>query len=267
MSQAALIDQPVESGADAGSSQTGSVETDHRTVTWAPPAEIAARGHVVVLTGRGETTDTYARFGRRLALDGYLASVLETDFTDPAVTTASTQIAIDSHRSGGPTVLIGADAGALLACRFAAELSADAVVLAGLIAPGHSNHRVFSWEAELAARTACPSHRNALTNDRRFARGEVSRPLPQSLVDAELSHPQVPILVIHGSADPFTPPEAAFGPFFANQLTRSLLVCDGRHDILNDLSHRSVAASVVLFLESLRLGSWLPTIVQSIELN
>ena len=35
----------------------------------------------------------------------------------------------------------------------------------------------------------------------------------------------------------------------AEELT---VVVDGRHDILNDASHRSVAATVVLFLERLR---------------
>ena len=38
------------------------------------------------------------------------------------------------------------------------------------------------------------------------------------------------------------------------------MVADGRHDILNDASHRSVAASVVLFLERLRVGAEKPLV-------
>ena len=41
---------------------------------------------------------------------------------------------------------------------------------------------------------------------------------------------------------------------------RAAVVAGGRHDVLNDVDHRSVAATVVLFLESLRRGADLPTI-------
>jgi hypothetical protein len=43
---------------------------------------------------------------------------------------------------------------------------------------------------------------------------------------------------------------------------RVRLVLGGRHDVLDDATHRSVAATVVLFLESLRLGPGLPAIVK-----
>lgn len=43
------------------------------------------------------------------------------------------------------------------------------------------------------------------------------------------------------------------------------LVDGGRHDLLNDLSHRSVAATIVLFLESLRAGPGLPPVLTRIE--
>jgi pimeloyl-ACP methyl ester carboxylesterase len=64
-----------------------------------------------------------------------------------------------------------------------------------------------------------------------------------------------PALVLHGEADPVSPVGAA------RALLRWLLpdgelyiVHSGRHDVLNDASHRSVAAHVVLFLERLRNG-------------
>jgi len=67
------------------------------------------------------------------------------------------------------------------------------------------------------------------------------------------------VLVLHGTADVVTPVEDAIGPYAGRARIR--LVEGGRHDILNDLSHRSVAATIVLFLESLRLGADLPDIV------
>jgi hypothetical protein len=40
------------------------------------------------------------------------------------------------------------------------------------------------------------------------------------------------------------------------------VIVGGRHDVLNDLSHRTVAATIVLFLERLRLGADLPVIAK-----
>jgi hypothetical protein len=37
-------------------------------------------------------------------------------------------------------------------------------------------------------------------------------------------------------------------------------ITGGRHDVLNDVTHRTVAATIVLFLERLRLGAELPRI-------
>ena len=37
-------------------------------------------------------------------------------------------------------------------------------------------------------------------------------------------------------------------------------ITGGRHDVLNDVAHRTVAATIVLFLERLRLGPGLPPI-------
>jgi alpha-beta hydrolase superfamily lysophospholipase len=44
-------------------------------------------------------------------------------------------------------------------------------------------------------------------------------------------------------------------------------IAAGRHDALNDLTHRTVAATIVLFLERLRLGRDLPAIATSEQLQ
>jgi hypothetical protein len=44
-------------------------------------------------------------------------------------------------------------------------------------------------------------------------------------------------------------------------------ITGGRHDALNDQKHRTAAATVVLFLERLRLGVDAPTLARSEELR
>jgi hypothetical protein len=39
-------------------------------------------------------------------------------------------------------------------------------------------------------------------------------------------------------------------------------IAGGRHDVLNDVTHRTVAATIILFLERLRLGADLPEIAR-----
>jgi hypothetical protein len=43
-------------------------------------------------------------------------------------------------------------------------------------------------------------------------------------------------------------------------------ITGGKHDALNDATHRTAAATVVLFLERLRLGADLPPIAVSEQL-
>jgi alpha-beta hydrolase superfamily lysophospholipase len=63
----------------------------------------------------------------------------------------------------------------------------------------------------------------------------------------------VPVLAVHGDRDRVTPPEEAEALFVHARDAETVLVVDGRHDILNDVSHRSVAAEIVQFLERLRI--------------
>jgi alpha-beta hydrolase superfamily lysophospholipase len=157
-----------------------------------------------------------------------------------------------------PRVLVGSDSGATLAALLAPELPVDAVVLAGLALP--ESHGVGNWEAEVAARTACPVHRRVLDQDAEFERGALNRPLPWASVD--LQPTGGPVLVLHGTDDPVTAAVAAVAPWDGVPGARVRLVEGGRHDVLNDAAHRSVAATLVLFLESLRLGPKLPPVVR-----
>jgi pimeloyl-ACP methyl ester carboxylesterase len=208
-------------------------------LTWDEPAGIAPRGTLILLTGRGEPPAVYGRVGRRLSADAYRVCVVETRLDDLGGTRADVLALIDDAIR--PVILAGSDAGAAVAARLAGDLEVDALIVAGLAADARP---ATSWDDELEARTACPAHRAVLSGEAR--RGALTATPPEAP-----GAPALPTLVIHGAADRLTPSARAFATFPAAQ---QALVADGRHDVLNDVSHRSVAATIVLFLERLRLG-------------
>ncbi|MBM9508127.1 alpha/beta hydrolase [Actinacidiphila acididurans] len=114
------------------------------------------------------------------------------------------------------------------------------------------------WTDELDARTSCPAHRGRLSADPLFVPGALAGPVPEGLPvaagEAVAGLGGLPVLVVHGGADPVAPVavgRAVAGAFAAGTLA---VVADGRHDAFNDLQHRSVAALVVQWLERLRGG-------------
>ena len=69
---------------------------------------------------------------------------------------------------------------------------------------------------------------------------------------ADLTAIGVPILGLHGAEDPISP-LAAVRPRFAAAPDAELVSITGtRHDALNNMTHRTAAAIIVLFLERLR---------------
>lgn len=207
---------------------------------WDPPAAIAVRGTVLILPGRGEHAGVYDRFGRRVAADGY------------AVRSATPETAPELARdAAGPVVLAGSDSGALHALAVAA---AHPGLFAGVIVAGvaAADAVQVDWEGELAARTACPTHQARLTGDTGFQRGALALPVPASLLGLAAAPVSVPVLVLHGEGDTVSP--VAEARRVASRLPKAELatVRDGRHDVLNDATHRTVAAHVVQWLERLR---------------
>ncbi|MCW2759084.1 MAG: aromatic ring-opening dioxygenase LigA [Nocardioidaceae bacterium] len=231
------------------------------TVTaWEVPAGATPRGTLILLPGRGETPASYQRFGRRLAADAYVVRLVSVDLADLDATRVEVEKLLAEESLPSPKVLIGSDSGATLSATLAGAVSADAAVLAGLALPDSA--RIGSWEAEVEARSACPVHRTVIGDDPDFHRGALDQPLPWDTLD--LVAPDKPVLVLHGTADPVTPAPAAVAPYVEAPGARVRLVNGGRHDVLNDVSHRSVAATIVLFLESLRLGPELPSVVSEV---
>ena len=241
---------------------------------WSGPEGVAPRGTLIVIPGRGEGPDLYERFGRRIAADAYRVQAVADPVADPALTTSQV-LAITAEVR--PYVLVGSDTGALFAAGLVASgqvTGVDAVVLAGLptaeadpAGVGRAGaESADSWEAELAARTACPTHRGRLAGQG-LRRGALFEPIPvgwESLAD--LGRLTVPVLGLHGTADPVSPLDAARERYRRAPRAELVSIAGGVHDVLNDITHRTVAATIVLFLERLRLGPELPPIAVSEKL-
>jgi alpha-beta hydrolase superfamily lysophospholipase len=247
------------------------VTTERATAAnWSEPDGVAPRGTLIVIPGRGEGPELYERFGRRIAGDAYRVHAVADPVADPALT-ASQVLAITAEVR--PYVLVGSDTGALFAAGLVASgqvAGVDAVVLAGLATvsePAAADRPgTESWEAELAARTACPTHRGRLAGQG-LRRGALYEPIPagwESLAD--LGRLAVPVLGLHGTADPVSPLDAARERYRQAPRAELVSIAGGVHDVLNDVTHRTVAATIMLFLERLRLGAELPPIAVSEKL-
>ncbi|GAB2900331.1 alpha/beta hydrolase [Streptomyces mayteni] len=227
----------------------------HALYSWDEPAELAARGTVFVLPGRGEHGGVYERLGRRLAFDAYRVRAL-----DDAADAAGSLPGLLADAGPGPRVLLGADTGARRAIALAAdrEVAVDALVLAGLPTGRNTAPAATDWEAELDLRTACPTHRGRLTADPAFRRG--------ALVDGPLDPPPaldrvtVPVLALHGADDTVSPLADARRVYSGIPGVHLVGLAGTRHDVLNDVTHRTAAATLVLFLERLRLSPDVPPI-------
>lgn len=239
------------------------MNTDPTTAAWDEPVGGTPRGTLIVLPGRGETAASYQRFGTRLAADAYKVRLVPVDLADLAAARAEVEKLIADESLPSPKVLVGTDTGATLVTTLVDDVPADAAVIAGVALP--ESAQAGSWDDEVEARSACPVHRRVITEDEDFGRGGLNEPLPQEWSSLRPGAPTKPVLVIHGRADTITPLAAATAPYAAAPTARVWVVEGGRHDVLNDLSHRSVAATIVLFLESLRLGPELPAVLTPVS--
>jgi len=226
--------------------------------SWTEPEGLNPRGTVVVIPGRGEEPAVYERFGRRLAADAYRVHAVADPVGDPEAAVEQ----IGGLLAGpGPFVLAGSDTGALFAAGLVASgrIAADALVLAGLPTAAEIGEdggtADVAWAAELEARTACPTHRGRLAGPV-LRRGALYEPAPEGWAEAaDLKAVHVPVLGLHGAADPVSPLAAARDKYAAAPQAELVSIADGRHDAFNDITHRTAAATIVLFLERLRVAA------------
>jgi alpha-beta hydrolase superfamily lysophospholipase len=226
---------------------------------WNEPQGIAPRGTVVVVGGRAENAAVYQRFGRRIAFDAYRVRFVEGDLTDLDRVSADIHAVLTDPTTVLPTLLLGSDTGGALALDHVARRTdleqPDAVAVAGLAFPDDA---VAAFDDELVVRTACPNHRGVLGRegvDHVLVPTDVHLPRPAA------SSIDVPLLVIHGDADEVAPVARVRDAVRDVAVQTELVSIDGGlHDVLNDVSHRTVAATVVRFLERLKRGAGLEPI-------
>ncbi|MFE0748123.1 alpha/beta hydrolase [Gordonia sp. NPDC058843] len=211
------------------------------------------RGEVHVLIGRGDTPAVYQRFADRLAADGYAVHV-----RPDAVTTAV--------RADGdvPQIVIGIDAGAIRAADIArVDPSAiDAVVLVGLPGPDDPDSSALTAELEIEARASCPTQQGRLRDSAIITAGQLIADLPPSVASGTID---VPVLALHGEDDRVSPLDTADGRYRQLGIDHLTVVESGRHDVLNSVHHRTVAASIVSFLEQVRHDGRAPLAQRSLS--
>jgi Lysophospholipase len=240
--------------------------------SWPEPEGIAPRGTVVVVPGRGEHPRTYERFGRRIAADGYRVWAVSDPLVDESRTINQIHrflaAAADDEIGPRPRVLVGSDSGALFVAGLAARgvPGIAGIVLAGLPIAGEEPVER-DWADEVEARTACPTHQRVLTTDDAFRRAALAERLPATwFAQARAAEIAVPVLGLHGEADPVSPLDSV-RPWYADVPSAELVgIASGRHDALNDQTHRTAAATIVLFLERLRIGADAPAIAREVAL-
>lgn len=217
---------------------------------WDEAEGVKPRGTLIVLAGRGEAASVYARFGRRLSADAYRVRAIRDISESPGRSALIVRRLID-EADALPVALVGSDAGALLALRIATDRRAGvtAIITAGLPS---ARGLIADEQAQLDARSACPVHRRVLTDPDAVDLTALARDLPFELARPRPDKVLVPVLALHGDADAVAPSAEAVAYYERLPQARIAIVAGGRHDILNDLSHRSVAATVILFLEQLR---------------
>jgi pimeloyl-ACP methyl ester carboxylesterase len=238
-------------------------------IAWNEPEGVAPRGTLIVIPGRGEQPALYERFGRRLSGDAYRVRLVTDPTADAAA--ARTQVAgyLADPDSPALKVLVGSDTGALFAIMVAGSgdlPGPGALVLAGLPSPGPEAARHGaalppgqqaagaspSWDQELDTRTFCPTHRARLSASA-LRRGALYEPVPAGwAAQASLAAVAVPVLGVHGADDPLSPLAGARARYATAPSAELVSMAGGRHDALNDQDHRTVAATIVLFLERIR---------------
>lgn len=233
--------------------------------SWENPPGVGPRGTLVVVPGRGEHPGVYQRFGTRIAVDAYRVRAVDDPTVDGDGVEQQIRAVLAEAGLARPVVLVGSDAGALFAAGLLAQgkVEADGLILAGLptteasVAPP-------DWERELTERTACPTHQGKLRADEKVRHGAVGTEPPADWFKAaDLAAIDVPVLGLHGATDTLSPLASVRPLYAAAPNARLVSIVDGKHDALNDATHRTAAATVVLFLERLRAG--LPEIAHAEE--
>jgi alpha-beta hydrolase superfamily lysophospholipase len=248
------------------------LETDAGRAYYRHWAAANPRAAVIFLHGFGEHTGLYHRYGFALnsvgidlwAVDQFGHGLSPGDRGDFRTIEASsalaeqlTELALADH-PGIPLVAQGHSFGAVVTLfsllgapdRYSAGVISGAPVIpiAELVDADSS------FDLELAWLSADPFYLDSIENDPLAFADADGGPLARELDRAwdrfgtELPTLRVPTLAVHGSGDPIAPIGAVRA--YAEQIEPLSLaeIPGGRHDILNDVTHREVAAAIIDFV-------------------
>src|SRR5690606_3086827 len=130
-----------------------------------------------------------------------------------------------------PRVLIGSDTGASAVLNALARGDvADAAIVAGVVVDS-------AHTPTAAGRTACPLHLGVLAENTHTAVAAAPTAAAELPAAADLAAVAVPVLAVHGGADPVSPFAQAAAALAAIPDVEVIETVDGLHDALNDASH------------------------------
>lgn len=190
------------------------------------------RGTIIVLGGRGESAELYRTFATQLAAAGFAVTVFGDITGDLPSARSGIAMILSDNRFTAPKVLVGSDTGALLALRLGihAELGINGIVIAGApVGAGPSSRRLALVGAE----------------------PQDGQEVPESLRVVDPQHVQAPVLALHGRDDSVAPMDSALEIYRAIPHSEIVMIDTSRHQILDGVTHRTAAATIVAFLERL----------------
>ena len=231
---------PAQNGPPTMSS-TASTATRVRIL---PPVGEPPLGALLVVPGHDGNLTDYGRFAQRIAADGYVVDVLDAVPTGAhELSGLLAEIEREELAVVGPRVLVGVGSGAAVVVDAVRQglVSPAAVVVAGAVVGGVADASR-AWGSSVAS--SAPS-------------GTLEGPW----------YVGIPALALHGHDDEVSPLHDIVRALSWWPDAELLVVRDGGHDVLNDTAHRTVAASVVQFLERVRSGNPHRSIVVRVPLG
>lgn len=208
------------------------------------------RGSVVILAGLDEAPGDFALLTEVLLLAGYAVTIFGDVSVDPRASSEGVARLLASTLVR-PVIVVGTDFGAVLALSLAVESAStaarvDAVVIGGLVTRSSraSTVPIADFDAVTASVTASGGAADALLEPR----------IPHGFRLPDAQHVRLPTLVLHGDADDVTAVADAVSWASLLPFGSLRLVPGGDHHVLVGEARRTIAASIVLFIERHRAG-------------